>query len=155
MIDSPQIIDIRPARITAVIHLCCTCEEIRCALGRGARELLDSIKDQGAEAVGPLFIHHLRRPTDSFDLEIGIPVDKPVHPAGRMHPGEWPAMRVARTMHRGRYEELPQAWGTLRDWIAAQRLATTGDLWECYITGPETGSDASAWRTELNQPLCG
>jgi len=34
-------------------------------------------------------------------------------------------------------------------------LAATGEMWECYITGPEIGSDASAWRTELYLPLCG
>ncbi|NPC76604.1 AraC family transcriptional regulator, partial [Corallococcus exiguus] len=26
-------------------------------------------------------------------------------------------------------------------------------VWECYLTGPETGGDPSAWRTELIQPL--
>ena len=43
----------------------------------------------------------------------------------------------------------------LQQWIAGQGLATTGELWECYITGPEIGSDPSAWRTELYLPLSG
>ncbi len=64
-------------------------------------------------------------------------------------------MQMVRTLYRGRYENLPQAWTDLRAWIAGQGLATTGELWECYITGPEIGSDASAWRTELYLPLSG
>lgn len=153
MIEPPRIIDIHPARATAVIHVRCTCEEVRTAMGRGVRELLDGVHAQGARPAGPLFTHHLRRPADTLDFEIGVPVDKPVGPAGRMRAGEWPAMRAARTEHRGRYEDLPQAWAAFMDWIAARKLGAAEDLWECYITGPETGSDASAWRTELSVAL--
>ena len=155
MIETPKIIDISPARTTAVIRVCCPREELPCTMGRGVRELLDRIKAQGAQAMGPLFTHHLRGPTDSFDCEVGVAVDRPVRPAGHVCPGQWPAMRVARTLYRGHYEDLPQAWAALRAWIAAQGLAATGEMWECYITGPEIGSGASAWRTELYLPLCG
>ncbi|MBS0292376.1 MAG: GyrI-like domain-containing protein [Proteobacteria bacterium] len=155
MIDRPQIIDISPARTTAVVRVCCPREELSCTMGRGVRELLDRIKIQGAQTTGPLFMHHLRGPTDSFDCEVGVAVDHPVHPSGHVHPGQWPAMRVAHALYRGRYEYLPQAWAALRAWIALQGLVSTGEQWECYITGPEIGSDASAWRTELYLPLCG
>ncbi|WP_404300833.1 GyrI-like domain-containing protein [Alicycliphilus denitrificans] len=155
MIDVPQIIDLAPARTTAVVHVCCPREELSCTMCRGVRELLDRIKAQGAQAMGPLFTHHLRRPTDSFDCEVGVVVDHPVRPAGHVYPGQWPAMRMARTLYRGHYEDLPKAWADLRAWIAAQGLASTGEQWECYITGPEIGSDASAWRTELYLPLSG
>ena len=153
MIEPPRIVEIATARDTAVIHVRCTREDIRNTMDRGVAELLEGVRAQGARPAGPLFTHHLRRPTDSFNFEIGVPVDKPVGPAGRMRPSQWPAMRVARTEHRGRYEDLPQAWRAFMDWAAQQQLDVTGDLWECYLTGPETGSDASAWRTELNQPL--
>lgn len=154
MIETPKIIDTGPARTTAVVRVCCPREELLCTMGRGVRELLDRINAQGAQATGPLFTHHLRGPTDSFDCEVGVLVNQPVHPVGHVYPGQWPAMRVARALYRGRYEDLPQAWTALRAWIAGQGLATTGELWECYITGPEIGSDASAWRTELYLPLC-
>ncbi|MDE2415878.1 MAG: GyrI-like domain-containing protein [Comamonadaceae bacterium] len=155
MIEVPQIIDMASARATAVVRVCCPREELPCTMGRGVRELLDRIKVQGARAIGPLFTHHLRGPTDSFDCEVGVTVDPAVHAAGRVHPGHWPAMRAARTLYRGRYEDLPQAWAALRAWIALQGLAGTAEQWECYITGPEIGSDASAWRTELYLPLSG
>ena len=29
------------------------------------------------------------------------------------------------------------------------------ELWECYLEGPESGSDPAGWRTELNRPLTG
>lgn len=154
MIDVPKIIDIGSARATAVVHVHCPREELPCAMGRGVRELLDRIKAQGAQTTGPLFTHHLRGPTDSFDCEVGVAVEPAVHPAGHVYPGQWPAMRMAHTLYRGHYEDLPRAWADLRAWIAAQGLTSTGEQWECYITGPEIGSDANAWRTELYLPLC-
>ncbi|HQQ70882.1 MAG TPA: GyrI-like domain-containing protein [Alicycliphilus sp.] len=153
MIDVPQIIDISPARTTAVIRVHCPREELPCTMGRGVRELLDRIRAQGVQTMGPLFTHHLRGPTDSFDCEVGVAVDHPVGPVGHVYPGLWPVMHAARTLYRGRYEDLPQGWSDLRAWIAAQGLGTTGEQWECYITGPEIGSDANAWRTELYLPL--
>jgi hypothetical protein len=27
------------------------------------------------------------------------------------------------------------------------------DLWECYVSGPESGGDPSTWQTELNHML--
>jgi len=29
------------------------------------------------------------------------------------------------------------------------------DLWERYLTGPESNPDPATWRTELNRPLLG
>ncbi len=153
MIEAPKIIDIDPARAIAVVRIHCPREELSCTLNRGVRELLDRIKTQGARAMGPLFTHHMRDPTDSFDCEVGVAVDLPVRAAGHVHPSQWPVMRAAHALYRGRYEDLPRAWADLQAWIARQGLAATGELWECYVTGPEIGSDASAWRTELYLPL--
>lgn len=152
MIDTPHIADL-PARPTAFIHVTCTREEIQHVMGQGVRDLMDAIAAQGAAPAGPWFTHHRRRPTDTFDFEISVPLAAPIGPHGRMQPGEWPAMRVARTVHRGRYEDLAGAWGEFLQWIEGEGLTATGELWECYLTGPETGSDPTAWRTELNQPL--
>ncbi|MPM38644.1 hypothetical protein SDC9_85274 [bioreactor metagenome] len=155
MIEPPRITDLARPRATAIIHVRCTREEIQHVMGRGVRELLDAVHAQGASPIAALYTHHLHRPTDRFDFEIGVPVDRMVCAVGRVRPGQWPSMRVAHTVHCGRYEELPRSWGQFKDWIAAQGLTITTDLWECYVTGPERGSDARRWRTELFQPLVG
>ena len=153
MIEPPQITEIRAPQLTAVIHVHGTREDIQQVMGRGVRELLDGIRAQGVKAVAPLYTHHLLRPTDRFEFEIGVPVDQRIVACGRVQPAQWPPMHVARTMHRGRYEDLPQSWGEFKRWIRTQGLVITSDLWECYVSGPERGSDARMWRTELIQPL--
>ncbi len=154
MIETPQVIDTGPARGTTLVCVHCPRDGGRRTMGRSVRELPARIRAQGAQPMGPLFTHHLRGPTDSFGCEVGVLVSRPVSRAGHVYPGLWPAMHAARALYRGRYEDLPRAWSALHAWTAAQGLTGTGELWECYITGPEIGSDASAWRTELYLPLC-
>jgi effector-binding domain-containing protein len=78
----------------------------------------------------------------NFDFEVGVPVTRPVVPAGRVTAGQLPATTVARTVYRGGYEDLGAAWGELMTWIAAGGHAPAPDLWESYVTGPESSPDA-------------
>ncbi len=152
MIDAPQIIQ-TTAKLTAFIHVIVSWDEIKNVMGPGIQELMAAIAAQGVTPAGPIFTHHRRRPTDTFDFEISVPVSAPVTPAGRVQPGEWPAMKVARTVYHGPYEGLGDAWGEFMEWIAAAGHAQAQDLWECYLTGPESNPDPATWRTELNRPL--
>src|SRR5207248_2790695 len=110
MIETPQIIQ-TTAQLTATLHITVRREEIRDVMGPGIREVFDAVAAQGMTPSGPWFTHHLRRPTDTFDFDICVPVASPVKPTGRVQPGEWPAMKVARTVYCGPYEGLGEAWG--------------------------------------------
>jgi effector-binding domain-containing protein len=91
----------------------------------------------------------------TFDFEVGVPVGRPVSEAGRVKVSQLPAAKVARTIYRGSYEGLSSAWGEFGDWITSAGYTAADNLWECYITGPESGADPAAWETELNRPLTG
>ena len=152
MIDTPQIVQ-ATTQLTAIIHLTVSREEMPKIFGPAIGELIAAITAQGITPVGPVFTHHLRRPTDTFDFELCIAVSAPVTAAGRMQPSQWPAMRVARTIHHGPYEGLPDAWGDFMDWIKAEGHTPAPDLWECYLTNPDSNPDSATWLTELNRPL--
>jgi effector-binding domain-containing protein len=152
MIDTPQITQ-STARQVAMIRLTVPSSEIQTVMGPGIREVMDTLAAQGITPAGPWFTHHMRRPTDVFDFEICVPVTIPVVPAGRVKPGVLPAATVARTVYHGPYEGLGAAWGEFMDWIEAKGHTPREDLWETYTVGPESGSDSTKWRTELNRPL--
>lgn len=154
MLDTPQIIQTE-AQLTAVIHLTIPRAEIRNVVGPGIGELMAAIAAQGMPPAGLVFSHHFRMATDIFDFEIGVPVARPVTAAGRVQPGELPARKVTRTIYHGPYEGLGTAWGEFGVWIKAQGHTPAPDLWECYVTGPESNPDPATWRTELNRPLIG
>lgn len=152
MLDTPTILDTQPQK-AAVIHLTIPRSRIQEEMGPSFTELMSTLAAQGIEPTGPWFSHHLRMDPAVFDFEIGIPVAKDVAPAGRVKPGTLPAARVARTTYRGGYEGLGPAWAEFDAWLKQQGYVVAGDLWEVYAAGPETGPDASNYRTELNRPL--
>jgi len=154
MLDKPKIVQTE-AQLTAVIRLTIPRSEIRKVMGPAMGEVMAAVAAQGIAPAGPMFSYHFRIDPDTFDFEVGVPVKKPVSPAGRVKPGELRAAKVARTVYHGSYEGLGAAWGEFGAWIAAQKLTPTENLWECYLAGPESSPDPATWRTELSRPLVG
>ncbi|MFA7249042.1 MAG: GyrI-like domain-containing protein [Dehalococcoidia bacterium] len=152
MIEPPEITQ-SSARQTAVIHLTIPREEIQAAMGPAITEVLSVLGAQGIAPAGPLFDRHFRMDEGTFDFEVGFPVETPVTATGRVHAGELPAARVARTVYHGGYEGLGAAWGEFDSWLAAQGHTPAAGLWECFLVGPESGPDEADWRTELVRPL--
>jgi effector-binding domain-containing protein len=154
MIDKPQIVQ-SAAQLAAVIHITVPRKEIRTVMGPAMGEVMAVVAAQGMAPAGPMFSHHLRMDPEVFDFEVGVPVKDPIHPVGRVKPSQLPAVKVARTVYHGGYEELGAAWGEFGAWMKANGLTAGQDLWECYIAGPESSPDPANWRTELNRPLIG
>jgi effector-binding domain-containing protein len=152
MPDTPHITH-TAAQHTAMIALTVPRSEIARVMGPGIREVFAALAAQGLKPAGPWFTHHLRIAPDIFDLEICVPIPSPVSAVGRVKPSTLRAAKVAHTVYTGSYEGLGVAWGEFKSWVAANGYEAAGDLWECYLVGPESSSDAAQWRTQLNQPL--
>ncbi len=153
MIDTPRITD-TAAQWVAFIHLTIPRDEIRHAMGPGISEVFSVLKEQDIKPAGPWFTHHLKMTPEQFDFEICVPVLTPVTPTGRVKAGELAARKnVAHTVYQGPYEGMGEAWGKFMGWIEANGRKPAPDLWEVYSKGPESGDDASQWRTELFRPL--
>lgn len=152
MIETPQITDTREQN-AAVIHLTIARTEIQSVMGPAISEVMATVDAQGITPAGPWFSHHLRMDPGIFDFELGVPIASRVTPAGRVQPGTLPAARVARTVYHGGYEGLAEAWREFDAWIRENGHRARADLWECYVAGPESGTDSTEWRTELNRPI--
>jgi effector-binding domain-containing protein len=154
MIETPQI-GHTTAQLTAVIRLTIPREHIQQVMGPAMGEVIAAVTAQGIGPGGPVFSHHFRMEPGTFDFEVGVPVSAPVTPVGRVQAGRVPAERVARSVYTGSYDGLGQAWGEFDRWINTHGHTSASDLWEWYLTGPESSPDPGTWRTELNRPLIG
>jgi effector-binding domain-containing protein len=152
MIDPPQFVN-SEAQPAAVIRLKIPRSEIQAVMGPAMAEVVAAAQAQGIGPAGPLFSHHFRMTPDVFDFEVGVPVTGPVKPVSRVQPGALPAARVVRTVYHGGYEGLAGGWGEFDAWLQANSHPTAANLWERYLTGPETSPNPADWRTELNRPL--
>lgn len=156
MLENPVVLR-TGAQPTAKVHLTVPAGEIRSLMGPALAEVRSAVAAQGIPVTGPWFTHHLTAPGHTWNFEICVPVASPIVSSGRVEPGHWPAMEVARAVYSGPYEKLSQAWGQFDAWIQ-QQLAGNGhtpasDLWERYLVGPDSNPDPATWRTELNRPL--
>jgi len=149
MIDTPTIIT-TTARPTAVIRLKIPRAEIRTVMGPARDEVIAAAKDQGVGPAGPWFSYHYRMSPDTFDFEVGVPVNAPITPVGRVTPSELRSARVAHTVYHGGPEGMGSAWGELMAWIEREGLNAADDLWEIYAA---TSGQMSSWSTELYRPL--
>lgn len=152
MIETPHIVKTEP-QLIAAIHITVPRAEIQLVMGPGLKELGAAVAKQNVEVTGPWFTHHLRRPSDTFDFEICLPVSLPVTPAARVYAGELPGMKVLRSVYQGGYQGLGAAWGEFDEWARANGHRVGEELWERYIVGPDISRDSADWRTELNRPL--
>jgi len=144
-----QIVDTEEL-MTASIHLVVDGPSMPTVMDAAIQELYATVIGQGVEPTGPLFSYHHRRPSDTFDFEIGVTVNKAVAPAGRVQPSILPAVTVARAIYRGPYEGLSSGWQEMMGKVAEANLATSDRFWECYVKGPMEAPSSADYETELN-----
>jgi effector-binding domain-containing protein len=149
MITKPEILNTSEVP-SAAIHLTIPGRDMPKYMDPAIQDIIKALADQGMQPSGPMFSYHYRRPSDTFDFEIGFEVAKAIKPAGRVMNSKLPAVKVARAVYEGPYEGLAQAWGELQKWVRAEKLAETGRFWERYLTHPAEVTDPKKNRTELN-----
>jgi effector-binding domain-containing protein len=152
MNTKPSIVETKE-QPTAVIHLLIPGRDMPKYMDPAIQEILKTLADQGMEPTGPMFSYHHRRPSDTFDFEIGFPIAKAIKPSGRVVNGTLPAEKVVRSVYQGPYEALGEAWLELQAWVREQKVPESGRFWERYLTNPNDVRDDKDHRTELNWVL--
>jgi AraC family transcriptional regulator len=57
------------------------------------------------------------------------------------------------TIHSGPYDQLPDAYAALEEWIVANGFQRGGAPWEAYLNDPGDYPDPRDWKTEVYWPL--
>lgn len=152
MIDTPEIVLSQERRI-AVVPLKVAREEMQEAFGAAMDELMRTLASQDVVPAGPVLSRYFEITPETFDFEVGVPVEESVEPEGRVRASSIPAVKVARTVHHGEYEGLPGAWEALGAWMEDRDLPHEIGGWEIYLVGPDASDDPSDWKTELCWPI--
>lgn len=149
MISTPEVITTKEV-ITAAIPLVIPGRDMPKYMDPAIQEIIKVVTGQGIQIAGPMFSYHKRRPSDTFDFEIGFPVSKPIKEEGRVKNSALPSEKVVRAVYQGPYEQLAGAWATLQKWVREQKLAESGRFFERYLNNPDEVKDPKDYRTELN-----
>ena len=113
-----------------------------------------ALEERGLQPMGPAYSLHTRIPTDTADLEVGIPINgefgEPV-PIGdfALVASVLPGGSVAKTSYVGSYDGLGPAWGAFMEQVSADGHAPELPFWEIYVTEPSPEADPSTFQTDL------
>jgi effector-binding domain-containing protein len=124
-------------------------------IGSALMEVFKVAGAQGARFAGPAYgIYYSANGSEAeVDLEVGMPVDGPIEPDGRVIATTIPGGMSATTVHSGRYEEVAPAYRALGEWVQEHGHETAGPPREIYLVGPEQVQDPGALRTEIVWPI--
>ena len=153
------IIDERPERHTAGIRLKAPIRDFKKIIPPTLTEVLGWVREHGVQTGDPPFMRLYVIDMDGeMDLELGVPVARPIQPDGRITPGVLPAGRYASLIYTGRDRGYAGNSVLIR-WGQKQGLEwdhwddPAGDAFACryesFLTDPAEEPDHKKWKTEV------
>lgn len=107
-----------------------------------------------APAGPPLVLYHGEEFDESdIDLEIAVPVTRPLSGEGDLLGRELPAAEAICTLHAGPYDEISTAYRALGEWMERNGKAPAGPAREIYLVGPQQAPSPADYRTEVCWPI--
>jgi effector-binding domain-containing protein len=110
------------------------------------------IADTDATPDGAPFTRYHRMSEAEWEVDAGIPVSEPVAGKDDIDATILPAGEVAKTVHRGAYEDIGEAHEAVADWIEQSDWQSSGARWDSYVDDP-SGSDPDDVRTFVFWPV--
>ncbi len=117
--------------------------------------LFPPLEAEGIRPAGPAFSRHSRMPTDSVDMQVGIPVDRALPRSVTTDsgitviPSTLPAGRIAIVSHLGPFDGLGDAWARFMQAVSDAGHTPALPFWEVYVTEPSPDMDPATLRTDL------
>jgi effector-binding domain-containing protein len=108
-------------------------------------------------AGSPFYRYKVFYDHEMMDIEVGVPVNKPVIGDDRIAAGNFPAGQYVVLVYEGNYSGLRDATAGLLDWAEEQGIefqtSNDGREWKARIefslTDPSKEPDPQKWQTEL------
>jgi effector-binding domain-containing protein len=122
--------------------------------GRAYHATMAAIQAQGLHPTGPPFSKYLGKPTGGVaDVEAGFPVSGAISDADGVIAGTLPGGKVVEAMHVGPYDTMQQTYEEVMRFVAERGLAPSDEMWEVYLSDPQTEPDPAGWRTQIFWPV--
>lgn len=152
--DSVEVVELDPTPTVVVRVSNYPMDRMRELFDGTFSALFPALEDVGIQPAGPAFSLHTRMPTETADMEVGLPVSAPLGApvqAGELVliNSELPGGRAATISHVGSYEELGNAWGRFMGMVAGSGETPAFPFWEVYVTEPGPDVDPATLRTDL------
>jgi AraC family transcriptional regulator len=130
--------------------------EIAATIGECLHKIFLAAQKAGVALAGPPFMRCLNVGPGLMTIEPGMRVSGTATNAALDEEVLWetlPGGEAATTLHMGKYEDLPEAYAAMEQWMKAEGSKMAGAPWEVYVTDPGDYPDPKDWKTEIFWPL--
>jgi effector-binding domain-containing protein len=143
-------------RPVAVVRKRVPMAELAGFFGEAFATVVTAVAGAGGTITGPPFGWYHGMPAADIDVTAGFPVAGLA--TGPLGDGaaaveEQPGGRAVVCIHVGPYDTLADSYARMQEWMAARDLRGRHDMWEEYLSDPETHPDPATWQTRLVIPL--
>ncbi len=128
-------------------------EAISEALGAMFGSVFHYATAQGIPFAGPPTARYPSFGPGLITIEAGMPIAVPTDGEGDIKVGSLPGGNVARTIHKGPYDNLNEGHEAIQKWLIDNNEEAGDAPWESYVTDPGEVPDPAEWLTEINWPL--
>ncbi|MDN5550629.1 MAG: GyrI-like domain-containing protein [Brevibacterium sp.] len=117
--------------------------------------LFPTLQEAEMEIAGPAFALYTRQPSDTVDLEIGLPLTSGLTQALPLSrdliaiPSQLPGGSIAAMSHTGGYDGLGEAWAVFTKAAVDAGHHPGLPFFEVYVTEPNPDMDTADLRTDL------
>lgn len=149
----PAIIELKP-RPFAYISLRSTLPQMPQTMGQGFATLGQMFAEAKAQMAGNPFAHYTDFDATSASFDLGFPVletDVPALRAAGLSIGQTPGGRNMTATHVGPYDTVSRTYDLMTAAMKDQKLSPGKDMWESYLSPPETPPEQI--RTDVIWPV--
>lgn len=149
----PVIVELTP-RPFAYISLRSTLPQMAATIGQGFATLGQMFAVAKAAMAGNPLAHYTDYDATSASFELGFPVlenDVPALRAAGLSIGKTPAGKNMTATHVGPYDTVSRTYERMTAAMKEQKLSGSKDMWESYLSPPETPPEQI--RTDVIWPV--
>ena len=115
-----------------------TMTEISVLATEGLQKVFGFLAQKGIEIAGAPYLAYSNSNADfsQFDIELGIPINEIITVDGEFFMSKNCEGRAITTMHKGAYKDIEPAYTALMEYMAENKLESTGVYYDYYINNP-------------------
>ena len=145
-------IDLEPRTLLGV-HEVVKMADLTEYFGRALQNSAAVIAGQGLVPTGPPIALYHGMPTATIDVTAGFPVGDAAVAEEGVVLTPLPVGPAVATVYVGPYDGMTRTYDEIATWLQDEKLTPRPDMWEEYLTDPETNPDPATWQTRIVFPL--
>ena len=105
-------------------------------LGKGYQAIFQYLTEMGEKPLDAPFAAYYNMDMQDLDVEMGVPVAKPLAGQGDIKPGEIPSGKRVSCVYKGPYDQTEPVYNAMMQWINENGHTPTGVAYEFYYNSP-------------------